>query len=192
MCTFPSVRYPRFKERQIHPFLPFLLIMVYYKLAEREGFEPSVPFRVHTTSNRAPSAARSSLQFVKIILTYFGIFIQGYGVLLRSRGDSGQGGFGAGGIRTPGTLASSMVFETISFNHSDTAPVAVFITGNNNTIERKLGCKVAAYLRQPVIYHWSLTFRLTSLRTSLSLRMLIYSSLGSLRLDFNFSILGFI
>ena len=29
---------------------------------------------------------------------------------------------GAGGIRTPGTLASSMVFETISFNHSDTAP----------------------------------------------------------------------
>ena len=30
--------------------------------------------------------------------------------------------FGAGGIRTPGTLASSMVFETISFNHSDTTP----------------------------------------------------------------------
>ena len=31
--------------------------------------------------------------------------------------------FGAGGIRTPGTLTSSMVFETISFNRSDTAPV---------------------------------------------------------------------
>ena len=30
---------------------------------------------------------------------------------------------GAGGIRTPGTLTSSMVFETISFNRSDTAPV---------------------------------------------------------------------
>ena len=30
--------------------------------------------------------------------------------------------YGAGGIRTPGTLASSMVFETISFNRSDTAP----------------------------------------------------------------------
>ena len=29
---------------------------------EREGFEPSVPLRVHATSNRAPSAARSSLQ----------------------------------------------------------------------------------------------------------------------------------
>ena len=32
------------------------------KNPEREGFEPSVPFRVHTTSNRTPSAARSSLQ----------------------------------------------------------------------------------------------------------------------------------
>ena len=30
--------------------------------SERVGFEPTVPFRVHTTSNRAPSAARSSLQ----------------------------------------------------------------------------------------------------------------------------------
>ena len=31
--------------------------------AEREGFEPSVPFlRVHTLSRRAPSASRSSLQ----------------------------------------------------------------------------------------------------------------------------------
>ena len=64
------------------------------KIPERVGFEPTVPLRVHTTSNRAPSAARSSLQY-----------------------------YGAGGIRTPGALASSMVFETISFNHSDTAPI---------------------------------------------------------------------
>ena len=67
------------------------------QLSEREGFEPSVPFRVHTTSNRAPSAARSSLQNNAPVP-------------------------GAGGIRTPGTLTSSMVFETISFNRSDTAP----------------------------------------------------------------------
>ena len=76
--------------------------------SEREGFEPSVPFRVHTTSNRTPSAARSSLQFALHCV--------------RSRGDSPCSSFGAGGIRTPGTLASSMVFETISFNRSDTAP----------------------------------------------------------------------
>src|SRR5437870_6306389 len=30
-------------------------------LAEREGFEPSVPLRVHMISNHAPSATRSSL-----------------------------------------------------------------------------------------------------------------------------------
>ncbi len=31
-------------------------------VAEREGFEPSVPFRAHTLSRRAPSAARPSLR----------------------------------------------------------------------------------------------------------------------------------
>ena len=31
-------------------------------VAEREGFEPSVPLRVHMISNHAPSATRSSLQ----------------------------------------------------------------------------------------------------------------------------------
>ena len=30
--------------------------------AERAGFEPAVPFRVHTLSRRAPSTTRSSLQ----------------------------------------------------------------------------------------------------------------------------------
>jgi hypothetical protein len=34
------------------------------KLAEREGFEPSVPLRVHMISNHAPSATRSSLRIV--------------------------------------------------------------------------------------------------------------------------------
>ncbi|MBP2658964.1 MAG: hypothetical protein H6Q69_1996, partial [Firmicutes bacterium] len=32
--------------------------------AEREGFEPSVQFPVHTLSRRAPSTARTSLQGV--------------------------------------------------------------------------------------------------------------------------------
>ena len=31
-------------------------------MAEREGFEPSVPFQVHTLSRRAPSTARTSLR----------------------------------------------------------------------------------------------------------------------------------
>lgn len=31
-------------------------------VAEREGFEPSVPFRIHTLSRRAPSTTRTSLQ----------------------------------------------------------------------------------------------------------------------------------
>ena len=44
-------------------------------VTEREGFEPSVPFRVHTTSNRAPSAARSSLQNNKTSLGAGQIFL---------------------------------------------------------------------------------------------------------------------
>jgi hypothetical protein len=36
-------------------------------MAEREGFEPSVPIlSEHTISNRAPSAARASLRFLPI------------------------------------------------------------------------------------------------------------------------------
>ena len=42
---------------------------------ERGGFEPPVPFRVHTTSNRAPSAARSSLQFFFLYHRYKNIFV---------------------------------------------------------------------------------------------------------------------
>ena len=33
------------------------------KLAEREGFEPSVEFPLHTLSKRAPSTTRTSLRF---------------------------------------------------------------------------------------------------------------------------------
>ena len=41
------------------------------ELAEREGFEPSVPSRVHMISNHAPSAARSPLlQFLLLISSW--------------------------------------------------------------------------------------------------------------------------
>ena len=36
------------------------------KMAERQGFEPWVPFRVHTLSKRAPSATRPSLRIMRI------------------------------------------------------------------------------------------------------------------------------
>ena len=49
--------------------------------------------------------------------------------------------FGAGGIRTPGTLTSSMVFETISFNRSDTAPVKQPVMGRFTIHYRGSGCK---------------------------------------------------
>jgi hypothetical protein len=35
----------------------------YLQLAEREGFEPSVGFPLHTLSKRAPSTTRTSLRF---------------------------------------------------------------------------------------------------------------------------------
>ena len=40
----------------------FRLRAVSYKLAERVGFEPTLPFRVNTLSKRAPSATRPSLR----------------------------------------------------------------------------------------------------------------------------------
>ena len=63
-------------------------------IPEREGFEPSVPFRVHTTSNRAPSAARSSLQYVS--------------QYVRSRGDSPSG------VRHPASHLQAGVFAKLA------------------------------------------------------------------------------
>ena len=34
-------------------------------MAEREGFEPSVPVKIHTLSRRAPSATRPPLRLIK-------------------------------------------------------------------------------------------------------------------------------
>ena len=67
--------------------------------SEREGFEPSVPFRAHTTSNRVPSTTRTSLH--ERFLCYC---------------------FGERGIRTPGTREGSTVFETARFNRSRISP----------------------------------------------------------------------
>src|SRR5271166_1284959 len=36
--------------------------LILWKLAERVGFEPTLPFRVNTLSKRAPSATRPSLR----------------------------------------------------------------------------------------------------------------------------------
>ena len=83
------------------------------KIAEREGFEPSVPLRVHATSNRAPSAARSSLQRKR------------NHVIARTsnaRGDEGARASGEGGIRTPETNEGLTVFETARFSRSRTSP----------------------------------------------------------------------
>ena len=44
-------------------------------MAEREGFEPSVPFRIHTLSRRAPSTTRTSLQVLSTE-SYYSVFCQ--------------------------------------------------------------------------------------------------------------------
>ena len=66
-------------------------VQSYITVSERGGFEPPVPSRAHTTSNRAPSTTRTSLQrptfpgYGNFILV--GEFIQYYG----ERGIRGSG-----------------------------------------------------------------------------------------------------
>ena len=43
-------------------FCKCLFLLPFYKLAEKEGFEPSVELPPHTLSRRAPSASRSPLR----------------------------------------------------------------------------------------------------------------------------------
>ncbi len=47
-----------------------------YFVAEREGFEPSVPVKTHTLSRRAPSAARPSLRSQMVFHRVFHLFKQ--------------------------------------------------------------------------------------------------------------------
>ena len=53
-------------------------------MAEREGFEPSVPFRIHTLSRRAPSTARTSLQVLSTETNYILFFLSMQAVIIAS------------------------------------------------------------------------------------------------------------
>lgn len=85
-----------------------ILPLAFHRLAEREGFEPSVQFPTHTLSKRAPSATRTSLQNTRpeVARTLY----------------QNQNG-GEGGIRTLEGVTPLTVFETARFNHSRTSPV---------------------------------------------------------------------
>ena len=74
--------------------------------AEREGFEPSVPFRIHMISNHAPSATRSPLrahgeQHIRYCAPWL---------------------CGESGSRTHGTLSDTPDFESGTFGHSVISP----------------------------------------------------------------------
>jgi hypothetical protein len=78
------------------------------QLAERQGFEPWVPLRIHTRSRRAPSTARSPLRTADTARTF------------RSdrpgpRHGPGKHG-GERGIRTPGTVTGTPDFESGAFD----------------------------------------------------------------------------
>ena len=80
--------------------------------AERVGFEPTVPLRIHYLSRVANSTTLASLQLIKYpnLLSHFQI-------IARKSGE--------GGIRTLDNLAAIPVFETGRFNHSRTSPSLV-------------------------------------------------------------------
>ena len=44
-------------------------VLVFNNMAERVGFEPTLPFRVNTLSKRAPSATRPSLRCFNALQT---------------------------------------------------------------------------------------------------------------------------
>ena len=69
-------------------------------VAERVGFEPTVPLPGHAISSRAYSATLAPLQ--------------------RNQGPTARGG--EGGIRTHDEIAPILVFETSAFNRSATSP----------------------------------------------------------------------
>ena len=91
-------------------------------MAEREGFEPSVPLlAAHTISSRAPSA-NSDISPKKIETNFY--------IKLRSNfiGEKNVGG-GRGEIRTRGRHTPSTAFEAAAFNHSATLPFEPHLSG---------------------------------------------------------------
>ena len=91
--VWKSPRRPRILDR-----LCCLQRLLFERLAERVGFEPTVRFPGHTISSRAPSAARSPLP--------------------NCPGCPGTKGKRSGerGIRTPGTVAGTPDFESGAFD----------------------------------------------------------------------------
>ena len=90
MCSSAPLLPPPSGRRTTSPYrgrfsslIPTIYITMY--LAEREGFEPSIPLLAgYTISNRAPSASRASLRAfaVRIALSVF--FISGAWLAIRS------------------------------------------------------------------------------------------------------------
>ncbi len=89
-----------------------IILFVSRSIAERVGFEPTVPLRIHYLSRVANSTALASLQLIKYpnLLYHFQI----------NAWKSGEGG-----IRTLDSLTAIPVFETGRFNHSRTSPSLV-------------------------------------------------------------------
>ncbi len=91
------------------------------EVAVREGFEPSIHFRVYTLSRRAPSTTRTPHRVFNF---------SKYG--------------GEGGIRTLDTFSRIHTFQACSFNHSDTSPyfvvtgiLSVFVTATGRYYREK-------------------------------------------------------
>src|SRR5690606_15009577 len=101
--------------------------------AERAGFEPAVPLRVHMISNHAPSTTRSPLHG----------FTHG----------------GESGIRTHGTLAGTPDFESGTFDHSVISPRRNMAAGQhavNGSSALAEGCLGAGKRRARVGREWHL------------------------------------
>ena len=79
--------------------------------AERAGFEPAVPVKAHTISSRAPSTTRSPLPDRPVPAAAASAV---------SRATRPLGG--ERGIRTHGTLAGTLDFESSAFDHSASSP----------------------------------------------------------------------
>ncbi len=84
-------------------------------LAERVGFEPTVESPLHCISSAACSSTPAPLPIVN--MAGFGGKRSSVNLLPRSGGE--------GGIRTHGAHKRPTVFETATFNHSVTSPLAI-------------------------------------------------------------------
>ena|GEM_PF-3687584 len=91
--------------------------------AERVGFEPTVPLRIHYLSRVANSTTLASLRYFKY--TESRIFFQWPGKYFKFPNLHRMQFGGRGGIRTLDSLAAIPVFETGRFNHSRTLPSLV-------------------------------------------------------------------